>query len=563
MLGKYQYECDLKKEFLLSIAFFLIGYFMFFNLQAGEDLGIQYFKAVGAFLMAIGGASSIILVFMAAIEGAFSPLVDPIVRYLKQKYRQVVPRSAVYENTFEVTHRAKLDELENRLTKMKLLFKIVFTGLIILSISLICANLILTTQTVLSILTDPSTSILQKTVSVTGNVYSSIFFFVAPASIIVFYFAYKRALSKDQGFLSIGVGDEIKVVVEQYSKQMNLHAPQLIGSIGNLPDITASRCQGESALFVTAGFMNLFRDKPRQLRSAIVHELIHIKNGDIDDMTRIAMIRGSILSAFNVFTKPTIPFIALFPFSLAFTGLGLLGTLGIVVSALLLFVGLVFWFVPILPILIAPFLIGAIGGIFLIPIAAILGKINQLMEIRADIGAVVVLKNEASIVSLLHELEHEAPSASDAVKSTVQRLNLFEDKPWKEHIYGTPGIIMAGVYDYCLLWQSNIPSRLAMVKEPKTTRLTKETTLERFRIFVENFFLDMIRDENSRIGLVFGLVFSPFFYMLAFWTFLRDPVLCFLLTFMFVTVFSKVTKYVQLLLALVGKALSEQPQHNG
>jgi Zn-dependent protease with chaperone function len=549
----------LKKEFILSIVFFLIGYYTFFILQAGEDIGIQYFKAVGAFLMAIGGASSIILVFLAAIEGAFSPLVDPIVRYLEKKYRRVIPQSVLDENTFEVTQRVKLEELENRLTKMKLLFRLVFAGLIILSVSLISANLILTTQTVLSILTNPSTDILQKTVGVVGNVYSSFFFLAAPASMIVLYFAYKKALSsKNQQVLSVGMDDHIKVVVEHCAKQMNLRVPRLIGLVESLPDITATRYRGENALFVTLGFINHFRDKPRELKAAIIHELMHIKNGDIDDKTRIAMIRDSILSTFNVFTKLTIPFVVLFPFSLAFTGLGLIGTIGIVISALLFFVGLVFLFVPILPILIAPFLVGAIGSIFLIPIALILGKINQLMETRADIGAAVVLKNEASIASLLHELKCVAPTAFDAVKSTVRKLSLFEDKPWKEHIYGTPGIIMAGAYDYCLFWQSNVSSRLAMLEAPKVTHFTKKATIEKFRIFIGSFFRDMIRDEGSRIGLVLGLLFSPFFYMIAFWTFLRNPILCFLLTFLFVTIFSKGTKYVLLLLAVISKALNEE-----
>lgn len=545
----------------------------FLSFLFGAVEGLWVFHIAGSILiyMGIGSLGGIILgTLMVDAErkqasDKLTLYARSIVERLRTRYNHNLLCTAIGGATCQrVSPKVKLYELQRKLRMIKLLFRTSFVLVFVGSAGLVCISIILIVQLFSSVMSDPpAENLLGRLLGLAGGIYISLFFLAVSIPFITRYIAYKRVLASwHKSIPVIEMPREMKLWIERFSEEIGIEVPRGLVLPGNTPNITTQQFEQKYAIFASSAFMESFADKPNEATAAIVHELFHIKSRDLGDMVRMVAVREAVQNAFEVVEKMLNLFMSWFPYSLVFILFLFIHPLFV---ATIVFVCALLWLsnVPIVPA--ASVLIGTLYSLLFIPIAMILGKMNQLMEMRADMGAAVILGDKASVVSLLQQLRPKAPNTHTALRAVGERLKkVFDDKNWRENAHAILGIVTLGIYDYCFLWLSNVESRIKTLEEPKISHYSWKAVITKARVFSENFFLDIATNEDCQAGLSFGLLFSPLFCIILYVVGVRDLLWLLLYFLMFLVLLAKGAKYLKLLLDEADKSMDfeENPARN-
>lgn len=529
------------KEAIFSIAVLIWGCItiqcttnlcLWFELGVGIVLDESFVTFWGIVGIVAGGVSIIIMLIVwtytnASLIHVFLKNLTPV----KRIYTQLTKTDfhiVIYEEKYRL--------LVRKIRLLKLVFRIFFMSVIFVSLYVLYLNLVNLVNIFLHFSIGDLFSFLQQTVSF-------YLFSLAPLSIVLVYGGslFFEFFTPKERFLEAKEDRFVRLVIRSASS-LGLVVPKVMYRT-DVSTLSAVNYKRDRWIIANPQFVKiLIQSCPSELEAAVVHELRHFMNGDVEDRTRMFNILFSLETASGSLMRILIPLFLTLPFSIII----LPWPTFLIPLTFLVFV----FFVKLLEegvhaVLIAPFLVSLVAGLLFIPLAVYWGKLNSLMEKRADIEAANSLESSQYLASMLQRLQSAANiTPMDVVNQKKEEIgSIIERERWQGYFFSIPAIILSGIFQYYQRYYLNIDSRLENLQTSESKEVTWKTTLRRTILSIYNFFSDIISNEDSRVAFFFGLLLSPFIFMYVYFTHLGNFVTCIIYTIVILIIISKIAKY--------------------
>lgn len=529
------------KEAIFSIAVLICGYVtiqfatnlcLWLELGVGIILDESFVTFWGIVGIVAGGVSIIIMIIVWTYANA--SLIHVFLKNLtlvKRIYTQLVKA-----DFHIVSYEEKYRLLVRKIRLLKLIFRIFFMSIIFVSLYVLYLNL----ANLINIFSHFSIGDLFTFLQQTISFY---LLSLAPLTIVLVYGGnlFFKFFTPKERFLEAKEDRFVRLVIMAASS-LGLVAPKVMYRM-EVSTLSAINYKRDRWIIANPQFVKiLIQSCPSELEAAVVHELRHFMNGDIEDRTRMFNILFSLETTSGSLMRILIPLFLTLPFSIII----LPWPTFLIPLTFLVFV----FFVRLLEegvhaVVLAPFFISLVTGLLFIPLAVYWGKLNSLMEKRADIEAANSLKSSEYLVSMLQRLQSAANitpiNVVDQKKEEIS--SIIERKSWQEYFFSIPAIILSGIFQYYQRYYLSIDSRLENLQISEIKEVTWKTTLRRTILAIYNFFSDIISNENSRVALFFGLLLSPFIFMYMYFTHLGNFATCIIYTIVILIIISKIAKY--------------------
>lgn len=358
----------------------------------------------------------------------------------------------------------------------------------------------------------------------------------------------KRAL------VEVNQGEFVKLVRHE-AEDIGLPAPKVAYN-SDVTILETIKCEKSSWILANPKVVNaLLENHPSELKAAIMHEFSHIINGDVSDKTRIYNVRSSLKLGTSRLMIVLGPLALTFPLSLVLVAGPPLPSIVAyyfnMISFALILIGIGL-FAEILkrgirPIHVAPFLVSFFVGIMFLPFALFWGKLNNLIEKRADLEATEYLQSKEEMISML-KITQVAVKADPriVVDQKLKKIGvILQTENWRNYIISIPFVILDGIYDYCQRYYLDIGSRIENLTASEEVRPTRETSIRRTILSIIGFFTDITKNEGSLIGLTIGLFFSPAIFLMNYFPNNGNLIISTVLTITTIIIIAKIGKYVR------------------
>lgn len=451
------------------------------------------------------------------------------------------------------------EEKSKHLVRGAKTFKLAFQ---LLSLSAILLCLYYTYQNItyfISILLSIDLSLrglLAGTIALIQNVITLYLISIIPLAMVLVFMSslILRTKASDVGLTEANEGKLVELVRSE-AKDIGLPAPKVAFS-SDVTILETIKCERSSWILANPMVVSLLLENhPSELRAAIMHEFSHITNGDVDDKTRIYNVRSSLKFGTSKLMIVLGPLAVSFPLSLVlvagppvpsivasyFTMIGIaLFLVGVGLLAEILKSG-------IRPIHVVPFLVSLFVGIMFLPFAIFWGKLNNMIEKRADLEATEHLQSKEEMISMLRIVKGVARTDPRIVID--QKLKeigvMLQTETWRNYIVSIPLAILDGIYDYCQRYYLNIGSRIENLASLEEVRPTRGTSSRRTILSIVGFFTDIPKNEGSVIGLTIGLLFSPVIFVIHYFPNNGNIIISTVLTIITIIIIAKIGKYVR------------------
>jgi Zn-dependent protease with chaperone function len=452
-------------------------------------------------------------------------------------------------------YEEKSKHLVREAKTFKLIFQLLSLSAIILCLYYTYQNIIYFVGILLSI--DLSLrGLLAGTIALIQNVFTLYLISIIPLTIVLVFMSglILRTRASDVG-LTEAKQDEFVELIRSEAKDKGLPAPKVAYS-SDVTTLETIKCEKSSWILANPEVVSLLLENhPSELRAAIMHEFSHIINGDVDDKTRIYNVRSSLKLGTSKLMIVLGPLAVTFPLSLVlvaeppvpsivasyFTMISIaLFLIGVGLSAEILKSG-------IRPIHIVPFLVSLFVGIMFLPFAIFWGKLNNMIEKRADLEATEYLQSKEEMISMLKIIQVAVRADPRiVVDQKLKKIGIMlRTENWRNYIVSIPLAILDGIYDYCQRYYLNIGSRIENLTTSEEVRPTRGTLVRRAILSIIGFFTDIPKNEGSQIGLAIGLLFSPVIFIIHYFPNNGNIIISTILTITTIIIIAKIGKYVR------------------
>jgi hypothetical protein len=354
-------------------------------------------------------------------------------------------------------------------------------------------------------------------------------------------------------------------LVRSEAKKLDVPVPK-VAYKSNVAVLETIRCEKSDWILANPEMVDaLLKNHPLELRVAIMHEFSHIINGDVNDKTRIYNVRSSLKLGTSRLMRVLGPLAVAFPLSVILVaGVPMPSTIAYyftMMSFTIFLIGIAFSAElirsGIRPVHVAPFLVSLFVGIIFLPLAIFWGKLDSLIQKRADLEATTYLKSKEQMISLLTVIQNAVRNDPKIVvrEGAKEIGSIFQNESWKEYIFSVPPIILDGIYEYCQRYYSNISSRIDNLTHNEEIEYTKWTLLKRAISWIIGFFVDIPRNEGSRIALVLGLIAFPAIFIINYFPTNGNVAVSGIYTVITIIIIAKMGKYVLKLRNLIVSSL--------
>ncbi len=355
--------------------------------------------------------------------------------------------------------------------------------------------------------------------------------------------------------------DEFTAILRKTAAEAGLRAPIVMYT----PDVAVPQVvtiEDRAWLLVNPVVVDLFlRNHPSELKAILMHEFSHIKNGDIKDKTGIYNVEVSLKKGTSRLVRVLGPLAALFPFSLILITLSplppLMASYLTVFAALLGLIALLF-IGELLKrrihlVNIALFMVSFLVGVVFLPFAIFWGKLNGLIEKRADLDAANCLHSREQVISMLHLLKTAVNTDPKCVieQKGKEISAVFRNAHWKEYIVTIPTLVLDGIYEYFQRHYSNIDSRIENLVKTDEVHYTVVTSIKHGILYIGRSISDIPRNKASLSVFILCVLFSPVIFLIHSFPNGGNLILAGLYTLITILALSKAAKYFDQLLEIV------------
>lgn len=555
-----------KSDVALSILVLILGIVTFEWSNLASSLFSQVFGvSIDESYIAIGGMIGIVI-------GGL-PLIIDLIGYNKRIGRFVISLPPVKQADIvlkrtefrTVGFEERSNDLFRKTRKLKWVFHIVSLLALFVCLYYVFQNITYFISILLSI--DLSlTGLLGGTIAVVQNFFTLYVVSVIPAA-LVFIFGTSLLIRPRASDVGLTEADQDKFVelVRSEAAEIGVTAPK-VAYKREVPILETIKCEKSNWIIANPQVINLLLENHlSELRAATAHELSHIRNGDVNDKTRMYNIHSSLELGTSRLMLILGPLAALFPFSLVLvTGPPVPSIVAayfeiLTVGLLLIGIGLIVEWLKngIMPVHVVTLLVCIIVGVVFLPFAIFWGKLNSLIERRADLEAAKYLQSIDGMVSLLKLLQTAIKAEpKEVINQKAKKIGaMLQEGNWRNYSISIPLAVLEGIYDFCQRYYLNINSRIKNLTIQEDVRPTRGTAVRQAILSIARFFTDIPRNKGSMTGLAIGFVFSPVIFVIHYFPNNGNLIITTFLTIITIMIIAKIGKYVREFSQLIKESL--------